>query len=135
MAAEWRNSGICFSYSFPGLPGRWLRRAKGGSVAAEYSPLGIELAAVFPHSPPWGRGWGALHAVYPRFYLDGDPQARVPAAARAVNEEMPAYAVSLLSREEQLGFTPCASSPLSRAGSTAAPPGVYPIGRPHRRSR
>ncbi len=27
--------------------------------------------------------------VYPRFYLSGDPDARLPAAARAVNEEMP----------------------------------------------
>ena len=34
--------------------------------------------------------------VYPRFYLAGDPQARLPAAARAVNEEMPAYAVGRL---------------------------------------
>ncbi len=34
--------------------------------------------------------------VYPRFYLEGDPQARLPAAARAINEGMPAYAVSLL---------------------------------------
>ncbi len=34
--------------------------------------------------------------VYPRFYLAGDGDARLPAAARAVNEQMPAYAVSLL---------------------------------------
>lgn len=34
--------------------------------------------------------------VYPRFYLAGDPGARLPAAARAVNEAMPAYAVRLL---------------------------------------
>jgi nucleotide sugar dehydrogenase len=34
--------------------------------------------------------------VYPRFYLAGDPTALLPAAARAVNEAMPAYAVSLL---------------------------------------
>jgi UDP-N-acetyl-D-glucosamine dehydrogenase len=34
--------------------------------------------------------------VYPRFYLAGDPDARLPAAARAVNEAMPAYAVGLL---------------------------------------
>lgn len=39
--------------------------------------------------------------VYPRFYLAGDPQARLPATARAVNETMPAYAVDLL--EQQLG--------------------------------
>jgi nucleotide sugar dehydrogenase len=34
--------------------------------------------------------------VYPRFYLAGDPDAQLPAAARAINEAMPAYAVSLL---------------------------------------
>jgi nucleotide sugar dehydrogenase len=34
--------------------------------------------------------------VYPRFYLEGDPGATLPAAARAVNEAMPAYAVDLL---------------------------------------
>ena len=34
--------------------------------------------------------------VYPRFYLAGDPSARLPAAARTVNEAMPAYAVGLL---------------------------------------
>ena len=34
--------------------------------------------------------------VYPRFYLDGDPEAQLPAAAREVNQAMPAYAVSLL---------------------------------------
>jgi UDP-N-acetyl-D-glucosamine dehydrogenase len=39
--------------------------------------------------------------VYPRFYLAGDPSARLPAAARTVNEAMPAYAVELL--EEPLG--------------------------------
>jgi nucleotide sugar dehydrogenase len=34
--------------------------------------------------------------VYPRFFLSGDPEARLPAAARAVNESMPAYAVGRL---------------------------------------
>ena len=34
--------------------------------------------------------------VYPRFYLEGHPQARLPAAARAVNDSMPHYAVGLL---------------------------------------
>jgi UDP-N-acetyl-D-glucosamine dehydrogenase len=34
--------------------------------------------------------------VYPRFYLAGDPHARLPAVAREVNEAMPAYAVDLL---------------------------------------
>ena len=31
--------------------------------------------------------------VYPRFYLEGDPDAALPRAARAVNDGMPAYAV------------------------------------------
>lgn len=34
--------------------------------------------------------------VYPRFYLAGDPSARLPVAARGVNEAMPAYAVDVL---------------------------------------
>ena len=34
--------------------------------------------------------------VYPRFYLAGHPDARLPAAAREVNLSMPAYAVSML---------------------------------------
>ncbi|MEP7045274.1 MAG: nucleotide sugar dehydrogenase [Ilumatobacteraceae bacterium] len=34
--------------------------------------------------------------VYPRFYLMGDPTAALPAAARMVNESMPAYAVQRL---------------------------------------
>jgi UDP-N-acetyl-D-glucosamine dehydrogenase len=35
--------------------------------------------------------------VYPRFYLAGDTDARLPAVAREVNETMPAYAAALLS--------------------------------------
>ena len=34
--------------------------------------------------------------VYPRFYLEGDPAARLPRVAREVNEGMPGYAVDLL---------------------------------------
>ncbi|MBV8956542.1 MAG: nucleotide sugar dehydrogenase [Solirubrobacterales bacterium] len=34
--------------------------------------------------------------VYPRFLLAGDPEARLPAAAREINQSMPAYAVELL---------------------------------------
>jgi nucleotide sugar dehydrogenase len=37
--------------------------------------------------------------VYPHFYLSGDPEAQLPAAARAVNDAMPAYAVDLLAQE------------------------------------
>jgi UDP-N-acetyl-D-mannosaminuronate dehydrogenase len=34
--------------------------------------------------------------VYPRFYLAGDADARLPGVAREVNEAMPGYAVELL---------------------------------------
>ena len=34
--------------------------------------------------------------VYPRFYLAGDPEARIPAVSRDVNEAMPGYAIDLL---------------------------------------
>ena len=37
--------------------------------------------------------------VYPRFYLQGHPEARLPRAARAANEAMPAYAVAALHRD------------------------------------
>ena len=39
--------------------------------------------------------------VYPRFYLSGDPEARLPTVARDINESMPAYAVQKLS--DQMG--------------------------------
>ena len=39
--------------------------------------------------------------VYPRFFLEGDPDATLPRAARAANEAMPAYAVERLA--EALG--------------------------------
>jgi UDP-N-acetyl-D-glucosamine dehydrogenase len=39
--------------------------------------------------------------VYPRFYLGSDDQAQIPATARDVNSQMPAYAVDLL--EQELG--------------------------------
>jgi nucleotide sugar dehydrogenase len=52
------------------------------------------------HQPGIAVG-GHCIPVYPRFYLSGDPEARVPAAARAANEEMPAYAVARL--RERLG--------------------------------
>jgi nucleotide sugar dehydrogenase len=40
--------------------------------------------------------------VYPRLYMAGDGDAQLPAAARAVNEGMPAYAVSLLGADLEL---------------------------------
>lgn len=47
------------------------------------------------HQPGIAVG-GHCIPVYPRFYLDGDPQATLPRAARVVNEAMPAYAVQRL---------------------------------------
>lgn len=66
---------------------------------------GIDVAAVIAacnsqpfshiHQPGVAVG-GHCIPVYPRFYLSGDPSARLPAAARSVNESMPAYAVARL---------------------------------------
>jgi UDP-N-acetyl-D-mannosaminuronic acid dehydrogenase len=47
------------------------------------------------HQPGLGVG-GHCIPVYPRFLLAGDPDARIPVAAREVNEQMPAYAADLL---------------------------------------
>ena len=52
------------------------------------------------HSPGIAVG-GHCIPVYPRFYLEGNPDAALPAAARAVNEAMPAYAAQRL--EKALG--------------------------------
>ncbi len=50
------------------------------------------------HQPGVAVG-GHCIPVYPRFYLSGDPSAQLPAAARAVNEAMPAYVVDMLAEE------------------------------------
>ncbi len=52
------------------------------------------------HQPGIAVG-GHCIPVYPRFYLEGDPDAALPAAARAVNDSMPAYAAQRL--EKALG--------------------------------
>ena len=52
------------------------------------------------HQPGVGVG-GHCIPVYPHFYLSGDPTAEIPAAARRVNDAMPAYAVQRLA--EHLG--------------------------------
>ena len=49
------------------------------------------------HSPGIAVG-GHCIPVYPRFYLEGDPDATLPAAARAVNDAMPAYAAQRLEK-------------------------------------
>jgi UDP-N-acetyl-D-mannosaminuronic acid dehydrogenase len=50
------------------------------------------------HSPGIAVG-GHCIPVYPRFYLDVDTTARLPAIAREINENMPRYAVDLLASE------------------------------------
>ncbi len=52
------------------------------------------------HQPGVAVG-GHCIPVYPRFYLAGDPQARLPLVAREVNEAMPAYAIDLLGDVDQ----------------------------------
>jgi nucleotide sugar dehydrogenase len=47
------------------------------------------------HQPGIAVG-GHCIPVYPHFYLAGDPGAQIPAAARRVNDAMPAYAVQRL---------------------------------------
>jgi UDP-N-acetyl-D-mannosaminuronic acid dehydrogenase len=70
--------------------------------------------------------------VYPRFYLAGDPGARLPAVAREVNAAMPAYAVSLL--EGALGGDALAGARVLVLGATyrggvkeTAFSGVFPL--------
>jgi UDP-N-acetyl-D-glucosamine dehydrogenase len=55
------------------------------------------------HQPGVAVG-GHCIPVYPRFYLSGDPSARLPAAARAVNEAMPAYAIEILADALEQGL-------------------------------
>lgn len=67
--------------------------------------LGIDLHAVIDaansqpfshvHRPGIAVG-GHCIPVYPRFYLASHPDARLPAAAREINEAMPRYAVEML---------------------------------------
>ncbi|MFQ5558586.1 MAG: nucleotide sugar dehydrogenase, partial [Acidimicrobiales bacterium] len=78
---------------------------------ARYSDrVGIDVGAVIEasnsqpfshiHRPGIAVG-GHCIPVYPRFYLAGDPEAKLPAAAREVNLAMPGYAVRRL--EEAIG--------------------------------
>ena len=50
------------------------------------------------HQPGIAVG-GHCIPVYPRFYLAGDPEARLPGTARDVNDRMPAHALDLLAHE------------------------------------
>ena len=75
--------------------------------------IGVDVRAVIEaansqpfshiHSPGVAVG-GHCIPVYPRFYLDGDPDAQLPAAARGVNLAMPAYAAARLAQCLQGGL-------------------------------
>lgn len=89
---------------------RDLNIAFANELARHADGLGIDVQRVIDaansqpfshiHRPGVAVG-GHCIPVYPRFYLAGDPSAQLPAAARHVNEAMPAYAVGLL--QEMLG--------------------------------
>lgn len=74
-------------------------------LARHADRIGVDVDAVIDaansqpfshiHRPGVAVG-GHCIPVYPRFYLAGDPDATLPAAARAVNASMPAYAVEML---------------------------------------
>ena len=79
--------------------------ALANEFARHADALGLDVRAVIDaansqpyshiHRPGVAVG-GHCIPVYPRFYLAGDPEAKLPAAAREINEAMPAYAVDLL---------------------------------------
>jgi UDP-N-acetyl-D-glucosamine dehydrogenase len=84
---------------------RDLNIAFANELARHSDALGLDVDRVIAaansqpfshiHRPGVAVG-GHCIPVYPRFYLAGDPGARLPAAAREVNAAMPAYAVDLL---------------------------------------
>lgn len=79
--------------------------ALANEFARHADALGVDIQPVIDaansqpfshvHRPGVAVG-GHCIPVYPRFYLAGDPDARLPAVSRAVNEAMPAYAVARL---------------------------------------
>ena len=82
--------------------------ALANEFARHADALGVDVGRVIDaansqpfshiHRPGVAVG-GHCIPVYPHFYLQGDPAARLPATARAVNAAMPAYAVGLLRDE------------------------------------
>jgi UDP-N-acetyl-D-mannosaminuronic acid dehydrogenase len=84
---------------------RDINIAFANELARYADTLGIDVLAVIDaansqpyshvHRPGIAVG-GHCIPVYPRFLLAGDPDARLPLAAREINEEMPAYAADLL---------------------------------------
>jgi nucleotide sugar dehydrogenase len=68
--------------------------------------------------------------VYPRFYLSGDPHARLPAIAREINDAMPMHTVDLLERigGPVLGRTVAVLGAAYRGGvKETAFSGVFPL--------
>jgi UDP-N-acetyl-D-glucosamine dehydrogenase len=84
---------------------RDINIAFANELARYADRLGVDVLSVIDaansqpyshvHRPGIAVG-GHCIPVYPRFLLAGDPDARLPLAARAINEEMPAYAADLL---------------------------------------
>jgi len=84
---------------------RDLNIAFANELARHADALGLDVDRVIAasnsqpfshiHRPGVAVG-GHCIPVYPRFYLAGDPGARLPAVARDVNAAMPGYAVELL---------------------------------------
>jgi nucleotide sugar dehydrogenase len=85
---------------------RDLNIAFANELARHADQLGLDVQKVIDaansqpyshiHRPGVAVG-GHCIGVYPRFYLEGDRNARLPAVARDINEAMPYYAVELLS--------------------------------------
>jgi UDP-N-acetyl-D-mannosaminuronic acid dehydrogenase len=90
---------------------RDINIAFANELARYADRLGIDVLAVIDaansqpyshvHRPGIAVG-GHCIPVYPRFLLAGDADARLPLAAREVNEQMPAYAAELLGDVEGL---------------------------------
>lgn len=84
-------------------------------LARHADRIGVDVDAVIDaansqpfshiHRPGVAVG-GHCIPVYPRFYLAGDPDATIPAAARAANLAMPGYAVELLGRTLSAAIAP-----------------------------
>lgn len=84
---------------------RDLNIAFANELAVYADRVGVDIGRVIDgansqpfshiHRPGIAVG-GHCIPVYPRFLLAGDPDARLPAQARSVNEGMPAYAVARL---------------------------------------
>ncbi len=99
---------------------RDINIAFANELARHADQIGVDIDGVIDaansqpfshiHRPGVAVG-GHCIPVYPRFYLAGDPDATLPAAARTVNEAMPAYAVELLT--ETLAAEPDATRDLT----------------------